>query len=440
MMSNAVSSSNCTKRKAFEALQEDSSSLDANDRASDSSPDLHPATDTSGSDSSNSNKPNAFTTAENRSVKSKKSIWDSIPSASADLVKPGHFGLCEFPAVKEDGFKKPIPPSVNFAQTLTALAAQVQQSNIPLQMPSQSHFLEPPSAPPVTTDVSHHIMELLKNATKASLQASQEQQAPSSKEPPIALKQQQQQQPISIGSAPLVTQAPKDPNVLNRLSRENIDLVQTLIALSSNPARTVNSTVTNAINRSTTAAQSGILPSFIMELGTQQAPIAPAVHGYNDKDIMSGSFPMATDTDDERMSSYQIMVRQQLEFFIADKKDVESSTQGRKKPVILGQVGIRCKHCSHIPQRKRVRGAVYFPTKLDGVYQAAQNMSTTHLLTSCEAIDEFARKKLLKLKETKLIAMAGKQEWAEACRKMGIYEVEGGGLRMIKPTATLANC
>jgi hypothetical protein len=416
------------KRKDFGARQGDSMSSAGNDRTSDSSPELHPATDTSGSDSSDSNKPSAFEESEKRRVKPKKSVWDSISAASADLVKPSHFGLSEFPTVKDDGFKKPVPPASHLAQTLTALAAQVQQASAPpLQ---RTNFAKPPSVLPATTDPSHHIMELLKNATQASIQRLQEQKSSTrNHDSPPALTHVP---PLAISNPPSATQVPpqelpQESNQLNRLSKENIDLVQTLIALSSNNGRPATSTNAGPAN--------GLAPFLIPLTAAQNTPIAPALQAGNEIDIMSGAFPMAMDTDDERMSSYQIMVRRQLEFFIADKKDVESSTQGRKKPVVLGQVGIRCKHCAHVPQRSRVRGAVYFPTRLDGVYQAAQNMSTTHLLTSCKTIDEFARKKLLKLKETKLIAMAGKQEWAEACRKIGIYEVEGGGLRMTKSIA-----
>jgi hypothetical protein len=425
MTSNTISCNNGLKRKDFGARQDDSMSSDGHDRTSDSSPELHPATDTSGSDSSNSNKPSTFEEGDKRLVKPKKSVWDSITSASADLVKPSHFGLIEFPKVKDDGFKKPVPPASHLAQTLTALAAQVQQASAPpLQ---RTNFAQPPSVLPTTSDPSQHIMELLKNATQASIQSLQEQKSSprNNNESPPALTHVP---PLAISNPPLATQgAPQESNQLNRLSKENIDLVQTLIALSSNSGRPATST--NA------GPPTGLAPFLIPLSAAQHTPIAPALQAGNERDVMSGSFPMAMDTDDERMSSYQIMVRQQLEFFIADKKDVESSTQGRKKPVVLGQVGIRCKHCAHVPQRSRVRGAVYFPTRLDGVYQAAQNMSTTHLLTSCKTIDEFARKKLLKLKETKLIAMAGKQEWAEACRKIGIYEVEGGGLRMTKSVA-----
>jgi hypothetical protein len=44
--------------------------------------------------------------------------------------------------------------------------------------------------------------------------------------------------------------------------------------------------------------------------------------------------------DLDSLSDYQILVRQQLELFEATHEDIESNTQGRKKPVIIGQVRV----------------------------------------------------------------------------------------------------
>ena len=76
---------------------------------------------------------------------------------------------------------------------------------------------------------------------------------------------------------------------------------------------------------------------------------------------------LALSCDDEQLSEYQMLVRKQLEIFEAQPEDVESNTQGRKKQVSLGQVGLRCRHCAGYPLRQRGRGAVYYPAKLHGV-------------------------------------------------------------------------
>jgi hypothetical protein len=135
---------------------------------------------------------------------------------------------------------------------------------------------------------------------------------------------------------------------------------------------------------------------------------------------------LALSCDDEQLSEYQILVRKQLEIFEAQQEDVESNTQGRKKQVVLGQVGIRCRHCSGLPLRQRGRGAVYYPAKLQGVYQAAQNMASSHLCESCQYIPHPVKQDLRLLRERRDTASGGKQYWADGARAMGLYESEEG--------------
>lgn len=135
---------------------------------------------------------------------------------------------------------------------------------------------------------------------------------------------------------------------------------------------------------------------------------------------------LALQCDTEQLSDYQILVRQQLELFEAGTEDVESNTQGRKKPVVLNQVGLRCRHCAAFPLRSRGRGAVYYPAKLQGIYQAAQNMAGSHLCTSCQQIPAALKDELKRLRSLKDNASGGKQYWADGCRALGLYEVEQG--------------
>ena len=123
------------------------------------------------------------------------------------------------------------------------------------------------------------------------------------------------------------------------------------------------------------------------------------------------------------------MVRQQLELFEATTNDIECNTQGRKKPVVLHQVGLRCCHCSYLPLRSRGRGAVYYPAKLQGIYQAAQNMATSHLCTTCPKIPPSTKADLNQLRQQGENASGGKQYWADGCRALGVIETENDGLR-----------
>ena len=131
--------------------------------------------------------------------------------------------------------------------------------------------------------------------------------------------------------------------------------------------------------------------------------------------------------DDNVLSDYQCLVRKHIEFFEARVQDDVSSKQGRNKPVVLGQVGIRCRHCANVPVQQRARGSVYFPTKLEGIYQAAQNMATTHLCQDCQYVPQDVRNHLLLLMKSKTSsAGGGKAHWGSAAKALGVYEDDCG--------------
>ena len=126
------------------------------------------------------------------------------------------------------------------------------------------------------------------------------------------------------------------------------------------------------------------------------------------------------------MSDYQRLLRQQLELFAAGPADVECPTQGRKQPVRRGQVGLRCRHCARLPLRQRGRGAVYYPSRLAGLYQAAQNMALSHLQQACPLVPVAMKEQLLALRKRKDQANGGKQYWADGCRALGCIETDEG--------------
>jgi hypothetical protein len=142
--------------------------------------------------------------------------------------------------------------------------------------------------------------------------------------------------------------------------------------------------------------------------------------------LPSSGITMWLPDDNHQLSEYQIAVRQQLEIFEAKQEDVESNIQGRKRQVFLGQAGIRCHHCSNLPLRQRRRGAVYYPVKLSGMYQAAQNMASSHLSDSCSQIPPGIKQRLRDLRHRRDTASGGKKYWAEAGRARGLYETEEG--------------
>lgn len=138
------------------------------------------------------------------------------------------------------------------------------------------------------------------------------------------------------------------------------------------------------------------------------------------------AIPLYLSCDYVTLNEYQMQVRKQIDLFEATCDDVDfSSHQGRNKTIVLGQVGIRCRHCSILPPNERKRGSVYFPAKLDGIYQAAQNMASIHLCEHCQSIPQNLREELLHLRNSK-VSGGGKAQWSEKAKALGVYEDEHG--------------
>eukprot|EP00536_Pseudo-nitzschia_multiseries_P001355 jgi/Psemu1/95310/gw1.17.5.1 len=129
-----------------------------------------------------------------------------------------------------------------------------------------------------------------------------------------------------------------------------------------------------------------------------------------------------------QLSSHQTLLRYQIEVFRAGEEDTSTHTRGRNKPVQLGQIGIRCRHCKVLPVCRRKRGSVYFPRAVEGFYQAAQNMNSTHLQTGeCPLMGEALRREFANLIATRGVSTgAGRAYWAKQARKLGLRNTDNG--------------
>jgi hypothetical protein len=88
----------------------------------------------------------------------------------------------------------------------------------------------------------------------------------------------------------------------------------------------------------------------------------------------AGSILMAQPNDSHHLNPLHCFVRQRIEFFSATPQDVTNPCPGRKTRVQLGQVGVRCTRCSHLPLRERIKRSACFPPTIKGVYHAVSNM------------------------------------------------------------------
>ena len=132
---------------------------------------------------------------------------------------------------------------------------------------------------------------------------------------------------------------------------------------------------------------------------------------------------LSNPSDEQRLSSLQCRLREQIQFFAATSEDVDTNSRGRNRNVKVGQVGIRCIHCSIVPVKDRSKGSAYFPSTLAGIYQAAQNMHKYHIC--------FRKTDELQVEDTmprKTCEGGGKGYWSSSAECMGVIET-GLGLR-----------
>jgi hypothetical protein len=141
------------------------------------------------------------------------------------------------------------------------------------------------------------------------------------------------------------------------------------------------------------------------------------------------SIPIYMDRDEENLTEYQCLLRKQIELFEAGPDDIRSNAQGRNTPILLGQVGLRCRYCAPLPRAARTKGAVFYSQTIDGIYQVAQNMSKVHLCERCHRIPREVQDKLKALRGDNQRAVGGKHYWADGVRALGVYE-DGRVLRL----------
>jgi len=145
-----------------------------------------------------------------------------------------------------------------------------------------------------------------------------------------------------------------------------------------------------------------------------------------------------TSADKQRLSSHQVFLRQQIEAFRASEADIRIHKRGRNKPIVLNQVGIRCRHCAHIPVERRQKGSTYFPATCSGIYQASQNMNTMHLQCGlCSEMPEEVRHRFSFLLAVKGASLgAGRPYWEKAGKEIGLVDTPDG-IRFFRDTQSV---
>ena len=105
------------------------------------------------------------------------------------------------------------------------------------------------------------------------------------------------------------------------------------------------------------------------QLGTQhqqqQQRSSPTTSGQTRwMDVNGRAYSLFIESDERNLSQYQCLARKQMEIFEATSEDAGNNAQGRNRPILPGQIGIRCRHCYRLPPKQRKTGSVYYPNRV----------------------------------------------------------------------------
>lgn len=125
---------------------------------------------------------------------------------------------------------------------------------------------------------------------------------------------------------------------------------------------------------------------------------------------------LAQPEDAENISPLHIFIRKQIEIFTASPAEMEMPAPGRKVPIQMKQVGLRCIHCRHLPPNERAKRAICYPSSVGRVYNSVSDMKFDHF-PNCKALPDDVKEKFLELKNCNKTKSPSKV----SCKRVGNY-------------------
>lgn len=136
---------------------------------------------------------------------------------------------------------------------------------------------------------------------------------------------------------------------------------------------------------------------------------------------------LAMPSDTESLSDRQCYVRSEfVEVFAATDKDVAARHSKGAQKLAIGQVGIRCIHCSHLRPKDRAERAVCYPSSISRIYQTVADMQRFHF-EQCREIPDEIRRIYKSLKTTRPRGVGSPQTyWIQSAKLLNLVDSEQG--------------
>ena len=145
--------------------------------------------------------------------------------------------------------------------------------------------------------------------------------------------------------------------------------------------------------------------------------------------VLQKPVALAMEGDKDWLTPLHCFVREKcVEVFCATDKDVATPSKGKRKPIQVGQVGIRCPHCHKSTggsANQRERGSVYYPTHSSSIYNATMNLLQRHL-HSCSSVPQETMQQYQTLKADDARSGTSKKYWIESALSLGLVDTNNG--------------
>jgi len=166
---------------------------------------------------------------------------------------------------------------------------------------------------------------------------------------------------------------------------------------------------------------------LVMQRSAKEAAKALAQSTMNKSEPPSPSsrILVAIPEDKEWLSDIDSYVRKQLEVFCATEEDVAAAQEDRKYPITVGQVGIRCIHCSIAQGNDAIGHAIAYPFSISGIYESVKEFHRLHL-DSCPNLPSTSKAKLESMKGASSLSSVLRKYYTLAAKALGLVDTRGG--------------
>lgn len=127
--------------------------------------------------------------------------------------------------------------------------------------------------------------------------------------------------------------------------------------------------------------------------------------------------------DHMHLSALHVFIRKQVEIFQATEETLTEPCHGRKKPIILSQVGVRCIHC--VSSRKKAKRAVCYPSNLRRIYNVVSDMKCDHFQI-CPFVPKAVKDQIETLKKSSFGSFNTSNYYKDAALKIGLVDGKDG--------------